>query len=220
MNTYPALPSLPENNRGAWSTDHRSFSDLLEPKFGDVLQYRLPAFQRAWAWDDQNVCDFLMTMFKKMSQTPLVLWKPRGGKDIILLDGQHRLVSLGATVVDHQGSVRPTPKVRFDVMKLQWEPGEGDNYTTFDLVKMMNPWPHSWLLPLAKNWSNEHFRHVAACTDRHTRQDITVVESTEEESPESWSEAVSYFERMLLSVPFSQGEFKALRAYSHTLRST
>lgn len=218
MNTYPTLPNLPENNRGAWSTIRCSFSDLLEPNFGNRLQYRLPEFQRAWAWDDQNVCDFLMTLFKKNSQTPLVLWKPRGGKDIILLDGQHRLVSLGANVVDHLGNVRPTPKVRFDVMKLQWEPGVGDDYTTFDLVKMMNPWPHSWLLPLSKGWTNDHSRHVAACTDRHTRQDITVVESTEEESPESWSEAVSYFERMLLSVPFSQEEFLSVRKYVQGLK--
>lgn len=215
---YPTLPNPPESNKGAWSTDRCSFAELLEPNFGDRLQYRLPTFQRAWAWDDQNVCDFLMTLFEKKSQTPLVLWKPRGGKDIILLDGQHRLVSLGANVVDHLGNTRPTPKVRFDVMKLQWEPGVGDDYTTFDLVKMMNPWPHSWLLPLAKSWTNDHFRHVASCTDRHTRQDITVIESMEEESPESWSEAVNYFERMLRSVPFSQEEFLSVRKYVQGLK--
>lgn len=206
---YPFVPKrVPVNT--SWRTEQVSIGDILEPREGAPLVYELPVFQRPFNRTPEQVCSILQSLFDSEAPTPIVVWSPAGTGRHLLLDGQHRLVSIGARVVSSSGAPRTAPQVRFNVMTLRWEPGRADGENTFGTDVMFDPW-FRWSTNITGDV--ELRRHLSACCDRHANLSLSVVRCYLPESAAAWGEAASYFERLALSVPFTADELGALRCF-------
>lgn len=177
--------------------------------------YVLPPFQRNWAseWDAARCCAYLNSLLTDAEQTPIVLWKVSGTDKTYLLDGQHRLVTLGAHVVDSHGQQRIPPAVCFDLAAARWLPGDGDGRTTFPRSTMMlatrSPF---WRNP--QPWASDAFQDAMfAAGGRFCETYLTITRMLHSETPDAWRRALNYFDHMHKAVPFNHDEREAMRVY-------
>ncbi len=220
LNPYPPLPSRRSaTSATAWRTERMTLSELHEVGHGAeqrVIRYVSPPFQRALCWTPERRCAYLQSMFMGEPQTPLVLWRPCGADYALVLDGQHRLASLGCSVEGSDGQPRVLDDVRFNLRTLEWEPGTADNGDTLSPERLCKPHHHRWLNNDAVAINGEAWwEQVCAVGERlHRHNPTPVLMNTDPETPAAWREAVSFFVRMARSVPFTEAELEAMTAYA------
>lgn len=216
--TYPPLPPRRSTaDQNAWSHERLTLGELHEQdRTGRPVRYVAPAFQRALCWDARRRCDYLQAMFLGEPQSPLALWRPNGADYTLVLDGQHRLVALGCTVVGADGQHRELDAVRFNLHTLEWEPGQADEVNTLGPERLLKPHHHLWLNRQAAAQHGEAWwDHVCALIARlYSHNHTPVLMSYAPESPAAWANAVSFFTRMARSVPFTEAELEAVTAYA------
>lgn len=192
-----------------WSTFNHHAAELLRDT------YVLPSYQRSWKWDLDRVCEYLQSILNNDPQTPVVVWQPMRGERTILLDGQHRLVSIGATVFDSDGNQRPLPKVRLDLVNMRWEPGEPDNRTTFGVHTLFSQlyWSSTKeLFNQPNTYKSEVFQvRLIETAERHSRvTEIPVMVCREPDSLETRQRIAEHFLRLNRSIPFTEDELQSL----------
>lgn len=225
----PPPPRLPEPGEPVWGTlrpmpDSWSWEawnahKMRIPNLAEQA-YALPRFQRRWTWSLDRVLSYLQSILDGEAQTPIVMWRPYKAEHAILLDGQHRLVSLGATVTDDTGAVRPLPAVRLNLVSMLWEPGEPDNRESVgvDLVFARDP-----LRILrdrdrtGRQYQSDAFTDCVCSVIQRIQHDLDlpVISSREPESAEAWRRTADYFLRLNRSVPFTDAELSGLLADAH-----
>lgn len=209
----PVWGALPEEHYTSsfheWSTFKHYYGHLLQN------EYVLPAYQRSWKWDLDRVCEYLQSILNNDPQTPVVIWKPNRQEHAILLDGQHRLVSIGATVFDSDGNQRPLPKVRLDLVNMRWEPGEPDNRTTFGVRTLFaeRHWSSCQVVFDQPNtYKSDDFKvRLIETAVRHSQTtEIPVMSCSEPDSPETRQRIAGHFLRLNRSIPFTEEELQSL----------
>lgn len=221
----PLPPRLPEPGEPVWGSlcplpETSSWDAWSAHKFripsltGQV--YVLPRFQRRWTWSLDRVLEYLQSIIDGETQTPLVIWRPFRSERSILLDGQHRLVSLGASVTDDTGAARALPTVRLNLVTMLWEPGIPDNRTSVgvDFVFARDP------LRIIRDRDRDgtHYQSdafsdcICGVIQRIQDLDLPAITSHEPESTETWARTADYFRRLNRSVPFTEDELSGLLA--------
>lgn len=215
--TYPPLPPRRSaTGLNAWRHDQLTLGELHEQGQGAAqrpVRYVSPPFQRALCWSPARRCDYLQSMLMGEPQPPLALWQPQGAQHTLVLDGQHRLASLGCEVYGVDGQRRVLDDVRLNLHTLEWEPGTADGLSTLSPERLLKPHHHLWLNKQANDegW----WDHVLNIIKRlHSHNQTPVLMSTAPETPAAWREAVSFFVRMAQSVPFTEAELEAMTAYA------
>lgn len=228
----PPPPRLPEPGEPAWgslrpmpetsSWDAWSSHKFRIPQLTEQV-YVLPRFQRRWTWSLDRVLEYLQSIIDGETQTPLVIWRPFRSERSILLDGQHRLVSLGASVTDDTGVVRPSPVVRLNLVTMLWEPGIPDNRTSVgvDLVFRRDP------LRILRDrdragiqYQSDAFNDcICEVVQRAQDLDLPAITSREPETIETWARTADYFRRLNRSVPFTEAELSGLLADANKEKS-
>jgi hypothetical protein len=198
-------------------------------KTPDAKIYTLPPFQRAWspAWTPERCCAYLNGVLRGEPQTPIVVWAPDEQRRMLhLLDGQHRLCSLGATVLDTEGNRRPRPEVCFDLVRAEWVPGKANGVTTFDHDRLMRYEDGRRPADLADGrapgrwYSDAFWDALLTVHGAMSDADLKVTTLRIGESPEGWRRALSFFVRLNESIPFTESELTALRAFVATLEDS
>lgn len=225
----PVWAPLPEPMRVSMWEDFHSSEKLVHELVPEWYEYNteqktytLPPFQRQWQWSAARCCDYLNSLLRGERQTPLALWHAWDTGRTLILDGQHRLASLGATIVDAVGEPRKAPPVAFDLTRSQWVPGEADGVTTFDRVHIhaaLTEYPRDDNYPL--RWRSDDFRMKLGFVGirmRSARQLMTGVRLPER--TQSWRMVVDYFDRLNRSVPFTEAELADIRAFVATLEDS
>lgn len=217
---YPPLPPRRSaDSVNAWRHDRLTLSELHEQGQGAEqrpVRYVSPPFQRALCWSVARRCAHLQSVFMGEPQPPLALWRPQGTEHTLVLDGQHRLVSLGCEVYGADGQRRVLDDVRFNLLTLEWEPGTADKVDTLSPEQLLKPHHHLWMNKQAKTFNDDvWWDHVCSVIQRFNSHNTTpVLLSTAPETPAAWREAVSFFVRMARSVPFTEAELEAMTAYA------
>lgn len=184
------------------------------------IRYTLPTFQREWSdkWSADRCCAYLNSVLHGEPQTPIVVWDPWNVPAIYLLDGQHRLCSLGATVLDHEGNRRPRPEVCFDLVRAEWVSGKADGVTTFSHEHLIHAddmrWEARGGAPMPDRWrSDAYWEALRQAGWRMEQADLRITTLRLADTPESWRRALSFFELLNRSVPFTEAELADLRAH-------
>lgn len=195
--------------------------DWLGPGFGQTSTYVLPPYQRGWSgqWDAERCCAYLNALWRTEEQPPLVLWRTDNTRTY-LLDGQHRLATLGACVIDAHGTPRTSPQVSFDLIKGLWVPGDGDDRTVFSRARLMQLQDYVWENRTLVPWQSDAFVCAICRVVAHIREcQLPVLMMSHRETPEAWTKAFAYFVHMHMSIPFNAQEMDAMRAYVESLEA-
>ena len=79
-------------------------------------EWVLPSFQRDVVWDADRQAAFCNSVVRGLPTASVLVWNRyiAGRSVAIVLDGQQRLTSIGATVIRSDGTRNPPPKAFFD----------------------------------------------------------------------------------------------------------
>ena len=133
--------------------------------------FDIPAFQRGYVWTPEQAIAMVRRLFLGMPLGQIMVWEQGWGKPPMLMDGQQRLVTLGAQafrdgvpVVGHTVYVDSTKRAIDEV--LTCDPGPG-RYTLQQLDKV-------WMIPGFRQMSGETAAFITTLSEHVTNADVAV----------------------------------------------